>query len=165
MAVRHPALVRAIVNRGHQIGNHGHSHFDAKVVSTQTYVADVTRCQAELEDIVGRELPRNFRPPFGHVAVGSTIALLCRRFRFVFWSLDSLDSFLPDAGALVEHIKLQRIPVGSILLFHDDYAHTTDALPQIVANLEYRALKMVSIDDLVSDEGRLHARRGSSAGF
>ncbi len=160
MAVRNPALVREIVNRGHQIGNHGYAHCDAKFVTTHAYVSDVMRCQTVLEEIVGREVARNFRPPFGHVAVGSTIALLRKKFRFVFWSLDSCDSFLPSASALVEHIKLQRIPPGSILLFHDDYAHTTEALPQLIAHLRQQALKMVALDELLQADG-LGAKNGT----
>ena len=159
MASHQIALVREIVSRGHQIGNHGHAHRDARAVSTKEYVADVLRCQSVLEDIVGRELPRNFRPPFGHVAAGSTIALLRRKFRFVFWSLDSCDSFLPDSRALVKHVTSQRISAGSILLFHDDNAHTTEALPQLVAHLEKLLLRMVSLDELLSDGARGPAGR------
>ena len=150
MALRNRSLSREIISRGHQIGNHGYSHCDAKNVSTAEYVKNVVQCQSALEDIVGRELPRNFRPPFGHVTAASTIALLRKRFRFVFWSIDSCDSFIAEANALVEHVTKQQISAGSILLFHDDYIHTADALPRVIADLQGRKLKLVQLDELLS---------------
>lgn len=148
VAERNRGLVREIIRRGHQIGNHGYAHLDARQVSTETYVSDVLRCQSILEDIAGTELPRNFRPPFGRVALRSTLALLSQKFRFVFWSIDSHDSFLTDANSLVGYIQSQRVPPGSILLFHDDYAHTADALPQILTEFRQRNLKVMLLDDL-----------------
>lgn len=149
-AEKNSALVREVIDRGHQIANHGYAHTDAKVVSARMYVADVMRCQAVLEDIAGSALPRDFRPPYGSVALASTIALLRRDFRFVFWSLDSCDSFLPDAELIVEHVTAQEISAGSILLFHDDYAHTVAALPRVLGHLRDRAFEIASLDSLLS---------------
>lgn len=149
MAVRYPLLVREIVNRGHQIGNHGYSHIDAKTVPTRLYVDDVLRAQNALEDIVGTELPRLFRPPFGSITAGSFIALLRERFRFVLWSIDSQDSFLSDAVALCGKIAGTQLPAGSILLFHDDYMHTAEALPNIIGDVKNRGLSLISVDDFL----------------
>ena len=148
LADRNRGIVREIVRRGHQIGNHGYAHLDARKVSTESYVSDALRCQSILEEITGIELPRNFRPPFGRVAIRSTLALLSQKFRFVFWSIDSQDSFLPDANSLVRHIQSQRVPPGSIILFHDDYAHTAEALPRILTEFRQRELKILLLDEL-----------------
>ena len=151
MATAHPAIVRNIIERGHQIGNHGHSHPDAKQVPVPVYVADVERCQSVLEDIVGHQLPRNFRPPYGHITPSSTLALVRKGFRFIFWSLDSNDSFVPDAAALVAYVKASPLRAGSIVLFHDDYAHTTAALPALLAHVKDSGLKMVTIGKLLGE--------------
>ena len=154
MAEIHPTLVRDIVRRGHQIGNHGYAHLDARAVSTKLYVSDVLHCQAILDEIAGMPLQLNFRPPFGHVALRSTVELLLRGFRFVFWSLDSRDSFLPDSKALVDNIKEHPIASGSIVLLHDDYAHTVDALPQLFEVFRRHSLKSVSINELIFQSDR-----------
>ncbi len=147
-AERNRHLVRELIRRGHQIGNHGYAHLDARYVHSEAYVSDVLRCQSVLEDITGTGQPRNFRPPFGRVAVRSTLKLLSKNFRFVFWSIDSKDSFLADANSLVAQVESQLVPPGSILLFHDDYAHTADALPRILADFRQRDLHLALIDEL-----------------
>ena len=151
------SLVREIVRRGHQIGNHGYAHLDARHVSRERYVSDVLKCQSILEDITGAQLQRNFRPPFGLVAMSSTLALIAHKFRFVFWSLDSHDSFLADANSLVAYIQSQRVPPGSILLFHDDYAHTADALPRLLTDFRQRDLKIMLFDELKLNLAQPHS--------
>lgn len=154
MAEKNPELVLEIVSRGHQVGNHGYAHPDARAVSIRDYVADVMRAQRVLEDIVGRELPRIFRPPFGSIAPGSMFTLLRRGFCFVFWSHDSRDSYLPDPDELFKYVTEQSIPSGSILLFHDDYAHTTEILPKLLFYLTQRDLQIMSVSDLISKRTR-----------
>jgi len=148
-ADRHPQIVRDIARRGHEIGNHGYAHQDAKAVARRVYVADVLRAQAAIEDILGRALPRIFRPPFGNVTPGSMLALLRLRFRFIFWSLDSQDSFIEHAPALVDHVGKQRIEAGSIMLFHDDYPHTAEALAELIGLVRQRGMAPVTVKDLL----------------
>ena len=149
LASRSPALVREIDRRGHDIANHGYAHIDAKLVPTNVYVADVLKAQAQLEHILGRKLPRYFRPPFGNVTAASTLALLREKFRFVFWSYDSRDSFLPDQSMLVQHLTDSEIHAGAILLFHDDYSQTSAALPEMLTILRSRGLRMVPLREII----------------
>jgi peptidoglycan-N-acetylglucosamine deacetylase len=154
MAEKYPELVREIVRRGHQVGNHGYAHPDAKAVSTRNYVADVMRAQLVLENIVGHELPRVFRPPFGNITPRSMFSLLRQGFCFVFWSHDSRDSYLPDPDELLKYVTKLSIPAGSILLFHDDYAHTAEILPKLLFHLAQGGLQIVSVGELVSKQTR-----------
>lgn len=150
MADRHPQIVREIARRGHQIGNHGYAHQDARAVASRAYVEDVLRAQTTIENILGQALPRIFRPPFGNVAPRSMLALLRDRFCFVFWSFDSRDSFIAQAPALVEHVRRQRIGPGCIMLFHDDYRHTAEALAELIGIVKERGMSLVTVNDLLS---------------
>ena len=149
MAHRHPELVRDIAHRGHQVGNHGYAHRDARTLESGAYIADVLRAQATIEDILGQAAPRFFRPPYGNVTLRSTLGLLRRRFRFIFWSLDSRDSFIEDAGSLVTHLERQPLEAGCIMLLHDDYRHTTEALQDLIALLRRQNLTSVALSDLL----------------
>ena len=146
-AARHTVLVRAIHEGGHQVGNHGWSHSRASEVGSRAFVREAVDTQALLEDTLGRQLPRIYRPPYGSVSPGAFLALARHGFRFVFWSLDSEDSFLRDPAELVT--KLGKAPVrsGDILLFHEDYAHTPVALPAIAMNLRARGFALVGVTD------------------
>ncbi len=148
IAEKYPALVREMSSRGHQIGNHGYSHLDAKQSCLRAYVADTQRAQLVLEDIVGRKLDPIFRPPFGNITGRAFLALAWRGFRFVFWSVDSRDSFIRDPSALTAHVTSQSIGGGDILLFHEDYAHTLASLPRILQSLQDRRLGFTLVENL-----------------
>lgn len=135
-----PALVREIHARGHQLGNHGHSHLDASRVPRDRYVADVGRAQQVLEDCVGSALDPIFRPPHGRVTGPIFVSLARLGYRFVFWSVDSRDSFIRTASELADHMASIEVTDGDILLFHEDYDHTLDALSEILRRIRERSL-------------------------
>ena len=140
IAEDHPSLVREIAARGHQIGNHGYSHLDARKASLRAYVREAKQTQDVLQDILGQRIAKIFRPPYGNITGPSFLALAWRGFRFVFWSVDSRDSFIREPSALIEHIDSLRIGGGDILLLHEDYAHTVESLPRILQSLKGRSL-------------------------
>ncbi len=144
-AEAHPHLVRQISARGHQIGNHGYLHLDAKKSGLRVYVENTHRAQGILDDIMGRRLDRIFRPPYGSITGPSFIRLAWSGFRFVLWSVDSRDSFIRDPAALTAHVGSQGIVGGDILLFHEDYAHTVKALPAILRSLRDRSLEFAPV--------------------
>ena len=147
-AEAHPALVLEVAARGHQIGNHGYSHLDARRSSLRAYVGETIHAQDVLENILGRRIERIFRPPYGNITGTSFLALVRRGFRFVFWSVDSRDSFIRETSALMAHIDSLPIAGGDILLLHEDYAHTVESLPRILQSLKDRSLKFARISDL-----------------
>jgi peptidoglycan/xylan/chitin deacetylase (PgdA/CDA1 family) len=137
---QYPDLVRAIAAAGHEIGSHGYHHLDARAESRERYVAEAMQAHALIEKILGRSLPRLFRPPYGNVTPGTVLALVRRGFQFVFWTTDTQDSFIEDRDALVAHVARQPIAAGDILLLHEDYAHTVAALPDILEEISRRSL-------------------------
>lgn len=147
-AEKHPALVREIVARGHQIGNHGYLHLDARRTGLRAYVADTKHAQDILENILGRRIERIFRPPYGNITGPSFLALIWQGFRFVFWSVDSRDSFIRETPALTAYIDSLPIDGGDILLLHEDYAHTVESLPHIVRILRERTFEFSRVGDL-----------------
>jgi peptidoglycan/xylan/chitin deacetylase (PgdA/CDA1 family) len=145
---RHPGLAREIVARGHEVGNHGHSHYDAKRVPLGTYVADVARAHEVLEQALGKPVGRIFRPPHGSVTGASFLWLARKGYRFVFWSADTRDSFIRTPDELVAHVEGLGLGDGDIVLLHEDYAHTVESLPRILRPLAERSLAFARIGEL-----------------
>lgn len=142
---KHPALVREIAAGGHQVANHGWSHSRPVSIGTGAYVAEVLRTQQLLEDLTGAPVKRDFRPPYGAVNARVFAALAGRGFRFVFWSIDSDDSTFTEVPDLVARVAAQQPNHGDIVLFHEDYAHTADALPSILQGLQARQLVTTAV--------------------
>ncbi len=143
-----PQLVREIHARGHQVANHAYSHRSARQTSCDAFAQEVERTQALLEQIVGGALTRDFRPPFGDTTPRSFLRLARRGYRWVFWSLDSDDSVVRDPRELALRIERLNAGPGDIVLFHEDYAHSVAAMPQILASWRARGLSAVRVDAL-----------------
>ena len=143
-----PELVREIHRRGHQLGNHAYTHASVRRIGSILHVAEVHKTQRLLEDITGAQLARCYRPPFGDWSLLEFGWLTMRRYQFVFWSMDSDDSEVKDPDGLVAHVLGKRPSAGEIMLFHEDYAHTVAALPQVLAALTGRGLTFARVGDL-----------------
>lgn len=53
VAQRHPALIRRLVNEGHELASHGWDHTQVHRQDPETFRADIRRTKAVLEDIAG----------------------------------------------------------------------------------------------------------------
>lgn len=64
IAERYPAMVRRIVDNGHELASHGYAHARASDQSAQEFHDDVSRAKALLEDIAGRPVLGYRAPSF-----------------------------------------------------------------------------------------------------
>ena len=74
IAERYPALVRRIVDEGHELASHGHGHQRASDLSRDEFREDVTRAKALLEDIGGQAV-WGYRAPSFSIGDGNLWAL------------------------------------------------------------------------------------------
>lgn len=148
-AEKHPALARRILEAGHQIANHGYSHLNARKVSTTRYVSDIEHGHDTLQQILGTKLDRYTRPPYGVLTPPSLAALLYKGHRLVLWSVDSLDYSVDSADSLLQVVRSHRIEPGDIVLAHDDYAHTVQAMDGILASFNSRGLELKTVSELL----------------
>lgn len=70
VAQRYPALVRRIVEQGHEIASHGYGHERASDLSPEAFRADVAQAKALLEDLSGYEV-LGYRAPSFSIGKGN----------------------------------------------------------------------------------------------
>lgn len=63
-----------LLGRGHELGNHTHSHSSSRSLSSQAFRDDVAQGKQSLEKLTGRSVD-NFCYPCGHVTLGAKKAL------------------------------------------------------------------------------------------
>lgn len=78
IAERHPAIVRAIVDQGHELASHGYGHERASDLSREAFMDDIVRAKALLEDIGGVEV-KGYRAPSFSIGHANLWALDCIR--------------------------------------------------------------------------------------
>jgi peptidoglycan/xylan/chitin deacetylase (PgdA/CDA1 family) len=151
-----PGLVRRIVASGNEAGNHSYTHRWMMGRSAAVYDEEIARTAAALRR-AGAPAPRLFRPPYGKKLIGLPLALRRHGERMIMWDVWDPDTRDPRAYAAD---VVRRARPGSIILMHLMYSGNDTAraaLPLILAGLEARGLKVVTVSELLA-----HARTGET---
>jgi peptidoglycan/xylan/chitin deacetylase (PgdA/CDA1 family) len=149
---RRPALASEIVAAGHRVELHCHRHRNALRLTTRRFAEDAERGRAAIEDAAGQAIA-DHRPPYGIYSAGALEACRERGWRPVLWSRWGRDWRGRATARLIADTATDAIGAGDIVLLHDaDYysapgswARTVAALPIMLAELEMRELKAVSL--------------------
>lgn len=145
-----PKLVRRIAAAGHELGNHTYSHPDLRRLGASAVARELERTDALVREVAGRGTRPYFRPPFG--ARDRRVLREAARcgYRCVYWTTDSLDSV--RAGITPRQIErrvLTRVHPGSIILMHCGSAATAQALPHLLAALQQKGYRVVTVGELM----------------
>jgi len=127
--VKYPSLAKEVMAAGHLIGNHTFYHIKGNKSSTETYLADLVKCQETLRDILGID-PKYFRPPYGRIT-SDQAKVISKSHEVIMWDVltGDYDAALPSERILKKTIK--HTQNGSIIVFHDQ-EKTVDRLPKVL---------------------------------
>jgi cellulose synthase/poly-beta-1,6-N-acetylglucosamine synthase-like glycosyltransferase/peptidoglycan/xylan/chitin deacetylase (PgdA/CDA1 family)/spore germination protein YaaH len=156
-AERYPALVRRIVNEGHEIGNHTYYHPNLALCWPEHIRLELNATQLLLETITGRATTL-FRPPYAADTGPTQLSELAPlkiaedlNYLVVLENIDPQDWAKPGADIILRRIKQQRQD-GSVILLHDaggDRSQTVEALPRILDWLHTRGDTIVPLGTLL----------------
>ncbi|WP_084546919.1 polysaccharide deacetylase family protein [Glycomyces arizonensis] len=136
-ASNYPSLVRAQVDAGMWVGNHSWSHPHMTQMSSQQMASEISRTQQAIQQASG-VTPNLFRPPYGET--NGTLRSVESQYGLteVIWSVDSQDWNGASTAQIVQ--AANSLQNGGVILMHDAYQTTINAIPQIVNNLRSRGL-------------------------
>ena len=152
LAQQHPALCRAIVQRGHRVENHGFAHSNAfSLFGPGAMRRDIARAQALLADITG-EAPRFFRATAGLRNPFLDPVLHGLGLSLATWSRRAYDTRTGDAERVYQRLAA-RLDAGDIVLMHDGHSARTPAgepvilavLPRLLRTIAERPLHPVTL--------------------
>lgn len=141
-------LVARVANEGHQIGNHSYDHPDLSSLGAEGVASQINRTQNIIYNITGK-YPRLVRPTYR--AVSDTLRNSAGM-PLINWSVDSADWQSRDKQAILDRV-LPSVGDGDIVLFHDLYGSTADAIEVIVPELKARGYKLVTVSELFEIKG------------
>lgn len=146
-----PELVKAVAERGHEIGNHSFSHPHLPQLGEQDVLAELERTDRLIRELSG-QAPQTFRPPYlDHNEETQRIA---DRFQYrVIGAVntDSRDWSCPGVDHIVETSR-RHVRNGSILIYHDGFenrSQTVEAVRQLVAELTEQGYRFVTVSELL----------------
>lgn len=154
MAQRHPELVKAIIDKGHEIGNHTFSHKHIKKMRYGELSREFEQANRTIQNIT-KTSPRFLRPPYGELSISLLKYVFFNKMKIVMWSIDSNDSY--DKSPTDIRNRLKAIKGGDIILLHEDYCHTMESLPSIVEDIKAKSLNFVLVSELIRGLTRKYA--------
>lgn len=156
-AEERPDLLAAIVDAGHEVGNHSYSHPRMYFVSGAVVAREIERTD-ELFRAAGYAGPITFRPPGCKRLLTTPLYLASTDRTTVTWDLepDSMPEIAEDADALADYV-VEHVRPGSIVLMHvmyDGRKSSREALPEILERLAADGYRFVTISELLALEDK-----------
>ena len=127
VAERYPALVRQIVDAGHELASHGYGHERASDLSEQAFFADIQSAKAILEDIGGVEV-KGYRAPSFSIGKGNLWAFDCLlragyRYSSSIYPIQHDHYGMPDSPRHMYQVRpgLVEVPITTLRLFNRNF--------------------------------------------
>lgn len=144
-----PHLAKRIADEGHEIGNHSYSHPDFTRLPHDKMIEEISRAEAVIREITGKDCRPLFRPPYGAwnkqvlEVVGKCGYPYC-----IYWSVDTMDWKQHSVDFIVKRIK-EQAKSNDIVLMHLEYLHTASATEIIIPELLASGYKLVPVRELL----------------
>ncbi len=143
---KYPELVKEIVARGHEIGNHSTSHPQMSKLN-EMQIAKELNTQADNVLAIAGVRPVLFRPPYGDYNNRVITTARAQGFVPIQWSVDSLDWKNRGAQEIIN--RATKVKSGDIVLFHNDSQYILDALPAVLKYYAENGYSVVPISEIL----------------
>lgn len=141
-------VVRRMAQEGHQVGSHTWSHSNLGAVTVSEALSEITRTEAALTQLLG-EGTYWLRPPWGFLSEQTAAAV---GVPMLYWSLDTEDWRLRDEEAVFRAI-VENVQPGDVVLLHDPYPTTVQAVLRAVDTLSQKGYRFVTAQQLFAQTG------------
>lgn len=144
----YPEILKQVVANGHEIGGHSWSHRELVKLSSKDIIDEIMNTRVKIQSITGVKT-NLLRPPYG--SYNDDLKKLCAENGIVMinWSVDTLDWKTRDADKVYEAI-LNEVKAGKIILCHDLYGSTVDAIERVIPELIAQGYQFVTVSELLS---------------
>ena len=147
---QNPELMKAIADKGHDVGNHSYSHPYFTKVSYNKIISELSSSANAFKKATGYDMKPYVRPPYG--AKNNTVLNAISDAGYthtVLWNVDTNDWKKKTSNEIVNHV-LANAGNGNIVLMHTTAnSNSAKALPKIIEGLQSSGYKLVSISELM----------------
>lgn len=141
----YPDLVKQEVEMGCEIGNHTYSHVSLTGLSESEINEQILMCNELVKEATGI-VPTLVRPAGGNI---SDTASQILQIPVVLWSIDTRDWENRNSEKIAQEV-LDKAQDGAIVLMHDIYDESADALEIIIPALLERGYQFVTVSELAN---------------
>ena len=144
---RYADAMKNAFNKGNQISTHTFDHGDLSKMKKKQIRRELARAFRVMKKINGEE-PTMLRPPYGNVndKMRRTIKI-----PMIYWSVDTEDWASRNSKKILK--KCKSISDGDIVLMHDLYPSTAEAVEKLVPKLRKKGFQLVTVEELFYYKG------------
>lgn len=144
----HPEITKELSEIGFEIANHTTDHSKLTKLTEAKYLSKINDNNAIFKELTGKDMPY-LRPPYGSyndkIKASAGVPI-------VTWSLDTRDWESRNKDKVIEMV-MNNIKEGDIILFHDLYESTRDAVKELMPLLKEQGYQAVSVGELFKSKG------------
>ena len=143
MARNNPDIVKRAEKEGHVIASHTMYHQNLVTIPISSAESDINESKSVLKEILGHSV-KYTRPPYGNT--NSKVSKIIDT-PLILWSVDTEDWKSKDPEKIVE-TAMSQIHDGAIVLMHDIYPTTIEAMPKLIKTIREAGYEFVTITEL-----------------
>lgn len=151
-AINYPDQIARADYIGCEIGNHTYGHANLTTLDRMGIAGQLDSTDKIIEQATGHR-STVIRPPYGafndNVRAVATVPL-------VLWNIDTLDWETRDTQSTIDNI-LNDVYDGDIVLMHDIYESTAEAMQTVIPELTNRGYQLVTMSEIAETRGGMEA--------
>ncbi len=138
-----------VLNKGNEIGSHSYNHKNMKRMKLEDVISEEEQTKEVYYKITGKELLYT-RPPYGNITqqIKENLPTI-----FVNWNMDTEDWLHRNKDHIVQYV-MENVTDGDIILMHDSYDSTVEAVEELLPKLYAEGYQVVSISELAQLKGK-----------
>lgn len=136
-------LLKRSLNDGNVIGNHSYNHKWLIKLNKEEIKEQVNKTNEEIQKYTGY-IPTLLRPTYG--SVNQTLKNI-PNMDIVLWTVDTMDWKYKSVSKIVSRAT-SCLKDGDIILMHDIYKRTANALEKIIAEIKKQGFEIVTVLEL-----------------
>ena len=140
-------MLKESYDMGNQIGSHTYDHEDLSKKNKKQLISEMRKTNRELRSVIGCNATL-IRPPYGNI---SDLMRKVIKIPMMYWSVDTDDWKWRNTAKILAGCK--NVKDGDIILMHDLYPSTANAVKKLVPRLRKKGYQLVTIDELFYYKG------------
>ena len=148
-AENYPDMLKAISTSGCEIGNHTYSHEDLTTLNGDEIDSQINKVNRAVKKATG-EKTTVIRPPYGAY---NDFVINQLEEPVILWDLDTEDWSSRNAKKVVDEV-MANIKDGDIVLMHDIYESTAEAVEILVPKLKEQGYQIMTVSELARYRGK-----------
>lgn len=138
------ATVKKVFNSNSEVASHTYSHKDLTSLEINEAIEEINTANIIFNQITNDGV-KYIRPPYGNY---NDMILENINLPLVLWNVDSKDWLVRDSNKIYNNV-INNACDGCIVLFHDSYEETYEAIKLLIPKLNELGYNVVSVSDLI----------------